>query len=187
MVDVITKRPGQQGDTERPPLFMATPERVSQYLELRTEEVTAQMKSVEGRQQLFQELMKHEEALRKEHADFEPRALQAQLEVAGEALAANERYLQEIRVPEKKGIFRRAWETVQGFPRKHPVTTALLAVGVVAGGVAGALYLSGYLQLAQLGAAAEAVRQFLRGADTVNRGIGPMPDFNPYHGVPPGQ
>ena len=133
----------QQGSSgsERPAHFVPTPERVSQYLDLKTEEVEAQMKSVEGRTALFTQLMAEREALHRDHDAFDPEVVRLQMEAAGEALAANERYLQDIRSPEKQGLMRRVWATVKGFPRKHPIVTLLLASAAV-GGVAGYL---GYL------------------------------------------
>ena len=115
--------------------FLATPERVSQYLELRTDEVAAEMKSVEGRRNLYKQLMEHEESLRKDHKDFNPEELQKQLDLAGETLNANEKYLDDVQSPEKKGMFRRAWESIKSFPRKHPVVTTILVAAAAAGGL----------------------------------------------------
>ncbi len=139
--------PRAPGGPEAPRPFIPTPERVSQYLELKTEEVRSQMESAEGRQTLLNQLLEHEEDLRKDHANFQPELLQQQLDDVAEALGAEGRYLQDIQSPEKKGMFRRAWETVKGFPRKHPVVTALLVAAALAGGVAGGLYLAGQWEL----------------------------------------
>lgn len=147
MNTVNAELPGMQGDIERPRAFVATPERVSQYLELKTDEVTAQMRSVEGRQELFNRLMEHEEDLRTDHADFHPDALRGQLDAAGETLLAHERYLEDVQVPEKKTLLRRAWDTVKAFPKNHPVVTALLAASAVAGSIAAGFYFTGNWEL----------------------------------------
>lgn len=136
-----------KGTVEQIKPFVATPERVSQYLELKTEEVTAQMKSVEGRQQLFDDLMEHEDDIRQSHSDFHPELLRGQLDAAGEALAAQELYLEEVQSPEQKGFFSRAWDSVKGFAKRHPVVTGLLATAVVAGSVAAGFYFTGNWEL----------------------------------------
>ena len=130
--------------SERPMSFVATPERVSAYVGLKEKEVATQLKSVQGRQDIFDKLIKNEGAIRKNHADFKPEELRSQLDAAGEALVAHERYLKDVSSPEKKGMFRRAWDAIKSFPRKHPVITALLVAALIAGGVAGGLYLAGY-------------------------------------------
>jgi hypothetical protein len=174
------------GNVEQLRAFIPTPNRLAQYLERSEAEVRTQLESAEGRQTLVSQLLEHEEDLRKDHADFRPELLQRQLDDVHEALTAEGLYLQDIQSPEKKGLFRRAWETVKSFPKNHPVWTTLGVIVLVAGGAAGALYLSGALQMAQAGVAAEVIKDFIQGSDVVNRGIGEMPDFNPYHGVPPG-
>lgn len=141
----FTEKP--KGTAEQVKPFVATPERVSQYLELKTEEVTAQMKSVEGRQRLFDELMEHESDIRESHSEFHPERLRGQLDAAGEALAAQEVFLNEVQTPEKKGLFSRAWDSVKGFAKRHPVVTGLLATSVVAGGVAAGFYFAGNWEL----------------------------------------
>lgn len=128
-------RPSEKRSPEQLPPFRATPEVLSQYLELKTDEVIAQMQSVEGRKALFDKLMEHEKDLRKVHA-FNPEELRRQLEVAGEAVAAKEKFMKDVKSPEKKGLFRRAWENIKGFPRKHPVITVLLIAALAAGGYA---------------------------------------------------
>lgn len=126
---------------EVPRSFIATPERVSKYLELKSEEVLSQMKSVEGRRMLFEQLMEKEADLKRDHKEFNAESMRHQLDAAGEALIANERYVADIRSPEKKSVMRRVWETIKGFPRKHPVVTLVLAAAA-AGGIASYL---GYL------------------------------------------
>lgn len=145
MAFLFSEKP--KGTVEQVKPFIATPERVSQYLELKTEEVEAQMRSVEGRQQLFDDLMEHEDDIRESHSEFHPELLREQLDSAGEALAAQELYLEEVQSPEKKGFFNRAWDSVKGFTKRHPVVTGLLATAVVAGGVAAGFYFTGNWEL----------------------------------------
>lgn len=149
---------------EVPRSFIATPERVSKYLDLKSEEVLSQMKSVEGRRTLFEQLMQKEELLKRDHDGFDAKSLHHQLEAAGEALGANERYMKDIRSPEKKSVMRRAWETIKGFPRKHPVVTLILAAAA-AGGLASYL---GYLPAMNF----EAWWQKLKGLAGFGGGVG---------------
>lgn len=142
MATLTAELPGLQGNIDRPRPFIPTPERVSQYLELKAEEVSAQMKSVNGRQELFAKLMEHEADLRRDHADFNPESLRMQMDATGEALQAESTYLKDVKSPEKKGLFKRAWESIKGFPRKHPIVTTVLAAALVAGGL---YYAWGYL------------------------------------------
>jgi hypothetical protein len=114
--------------------FIATPERISQYLELKTDEVITQLKSVEGRKKLYAKLMEHEADLRKIHK-FDPKELEKQLETAGKTLLAKERYVKDVKSPEKKGLFRRVWESIKSFPRKHPIVTTILVLAAAAGGM----------------------------------------------------
>jgi len=127
-----TDDPSQYKESMSP--FIPTPERLSQYLELKGDEVAVQLKSVEGRQRLFDKLMEHEEELQKIHA-FDPAELRRQLDVAGETIVAKEAYMKDVSSPEKKGMFRRMWEKVKSFPRKHPIVTALLILAAAAGGM----------------------------------------------------
>ncbi|MDD4628957.1 MAG: hypothetical protein PHE68_06270 [Candidatus Peribacteraceae bacterium] len=126
--------------------FKATPEVISQFLELKVDEVLIQMKSVEGREALFAKLMEHEEHLRKIH-DFNPEELRRQLEVAGEVIEAKEKYMKDATSPEKKTLFRRAWDRMKGFAWNHPVVTTLLVLALIAGGTSLALYATGNLEL----------------------------------------
>jgi len=89
--------PRADGSPEVAREFIPTPERVSQYLELKTEEVTTQMKSVEGRRALYDQLIVHEEQLKKDHQNFDAVALRSTMDDIGESLAANERYMRDIR------------------------------------------------------------------------------------------
>ena len=135
--------PAQQYGREKPRMFVASPDRVSQYLELKTEEVTQQMKSVEGRKLLFDQLLAHEEDIRRDHDNFHPDALRSQLDAAGEALIINDRLMRSVKSPEKKGLMRRAWDSVKGFAKKHPVVTTLGVLALAAGGVAAGFYFAG--------------------------------------------
>lgn len=139
--------PRKDGSPEAAREFIPTPERVSQYLELKSDEVATQMKSVEGRKALYDQLIVHEKQLKKDHKNFDAVALRSTMDDIGESLAANERYMKDIRSPEKKGLFTRAWESVKAFPRKHPVVTALLATAALVGGVAAGFYLTGNMEL----------------------------------------
>jgi len=126
---------GGKNDVETSRPFKATPEVISQFLELKVDEVLAQMQSVGGREQLFAKLMEHEEYLRKIH-DFNPEELRRQLEVAGEAVSAKEKFMKDVTSPEKKTVMRRAWDRLKGFALHHPVITVLLMACLVAGGYA---------------------------------------------------
>lgn len=136
-----------KGTAEQVKPFVPTPERISQFLELETEQVAAQMQSVEGRRQLFDDLMEHEEDIRETHSDFHPELLREQLNDTGEALAAKSLYMEEVKSPENKGFFSRAWDSVKGFAKRHPVVTGLLATAVVAGSVAAGFYFTGNWEL----------------------------------------
>lgn len=171
--------PGTQGNMERPRAFVATPERVSQYLELKTDEVTAQMRSVEGRQELFNQLMEHEEDLRTDHDDFHPEALRSQLDAAGETLLAHERYLEDVQVPEKKTLLRRVWDNVKAFPKNHPVVTGLLAASAVAGSIAAGFYFTGNWELLM---ATTGLGKIIGGAEAAGELIPPTAPTAPLPG-----
>jgi len=151
MAVLATEMPGLRGGPEQPRPFLATPQRVSEYLELKTDEVTAQMRSVEGRQALFNQMMEHEADIREDHADFHPETLQTQLELAGETLAASQVYMETVKSPEKKGLLSRAWDTVKAFPHNYPTTTALLAAAAVAGSIAAGFYFAGNWEMLMTG------------------------------------
>lgn len=165
------EQPGLQGGQERPK-FLATPERVSQYLELKTEEVAAQMQSVEGRQKLFDELMKHQTDIEEDHEDFHPERLREQLDAAGETIGAYDRYLKEVQAPEKKGMFSRAWEYVRGFPKNHPIVTALLAAAAVAGSIAAGFYFTGNWEMLMT---STGLSKILGGAEAAGELVPPTP------------
>ncbi|MDD5470109.1 MAG: hypothetical protein PHO92_04925 [Candidatus Peribacteraceae bacterium] len=158
--------------------FKATPEVISQFLELKIDEVLAQMQSVEGREELFAKLMEHEEHLRKIH-DFNPEELRRQLEVAGEVIDAKEKYMKDVQSPEKKTLFRRAWDKMRGFAGKHPVVTTLLVLALLAGGTSLALYASGNLELV---ATKLGLDKIFAGADAAGDLFPPVPSTP----IPPG-
>lgn len=134
-------------DVEVPAKFVPTPERLSQYLEMNIREVATALQSVEGRQMLFQKLMEHEHDLLEIDPTFNPELLREQLDLAGEVLRQKDRFLQDVQSPEKKGMFKRAWEKMKGFAGRHPFVTAILVLALVAGGAALGLYLTGNLEL----------------------------------------
>ncbi len=172
--------PAIRGGQERPLLFVATPKRVSELLKIKEEDVKTQMASVNGRESLLTELMKRQDEIPLDHADVRT-ALKGQLDVAAEMLHAEQRYFADIQSPEKKGLLRRAWETIKGFPRNHPYVTALLAAFLLA---AGAGYL-GYLDFAALwarlrglslfggagGAATEGVVETVEGTEAATEAV----------------
>jgi len=173
---------GGKTGAETPRTFRATPEVISQFLKLKVDEVVAQMTSVGGREKLFAKLMEHEESLRKIH-DFNPQELRRQLEVAGEAVAAKEKFMKDVTSPEKKSLFRRAWDRVKGFPKSHPVITAILVLAVLAGTGAAIAYYAGSLELLfhQLG---ETTTKTLPGAlKKFPLAPGTHPDSAPYFGM----
>ena len=133
----------KKGSPEVPRRFIPTPERMSQYLELRTEEVNTQLTSVEGRKKLSADLLKHEDDIRKLDPSFDPKQLDHQLEVVAETLRHNQRYMADVQSPEKKNFFKRAWEGVKGFAKKHPVVTVVLVLAAAAATAGGAAYLVG--------------------------------------------
>lgn len=122
------------GGVEVAPEFVPTPERVSQYLEMDHEQVLAELRSVKGRQRLVQTLKEHEQELRALYPTFSTESLESQLDLVGDTLAEKERFLAATESPEKQGIFRRVWESVKAFPKRHPVITSLLIVVLLAAG-----------------------------------------------------
>ncbi|MFA6259059.1 MAG: hypothetical protein WCX29_00425 [Candidatus Peribacteraceae bacterium] len=144
-IDTLNEQP--KGDIDAPRPFVPTPERVSQYLEMSIDEVAAALKSVEGRQRLFESLLRHEDDLRVLDPQFEPAVLREQLDLVADVFHEKERYLLDMQQPEKQGAFRRAWERVKGFAKRHPVVTTLLVAALVASGVAAGFYVTGNWEL----------------------------------------
>lgn len=121
--------------SETLPILRLSPEHVGDALNLEADEVRTQLRSVEGRRQLLQELKNDPTKL---SAAIEPDALttfEQDMEMVQQDLAAEHRFLEAQKQPEKKGLFRRAWDTLTGFPRRHPIITVAL-LGVVLGVVA---------------------------------------------------
>ncbi|MDD5739926.1 MAG: hypothetical protein PHO20_04115, partial [Candidatus Peribacteraceae bacterium] len=96
---------------------------------------------------IYQKLMEHQQDLLKIDPLFNPALLREQLELAGEVLHQKERYLQDVQSPEKKGLFKRAWEKMKSFGGRHPFVTAILILALIAGGAALTLYATGNLEL----------------------------------------
>lgn len=114
--------------------FVATPEKISQYLPLKAEEIKAEMISIEGRKMLVDQLLEQQDAIKKDHPDFQPEKVRDQLDMGAELLQAEDLYMKSIQAPEKKNLFRRVWDAITWLPRKHPIVTALLiAVALGAG------------------------------------------------------
>lgn len=117
------------------PTIELSPERVAEVLDLEADEVRTQLNSVQGREKLLKDLTSDPERLRSVIDPESLRTFEADMEMTKADLHAQERFLQAQKDPEKKGMFRRAWDTITGFPRKHPVITVAL-LGVVLGVVA---------------------------------------------------
>lgn len=164
---------------EVPKKFIPTPERLSQYLEMNIQEVASSLQSVAGRQMLYQKLMEHELDLLKIDPSFNAAFLREQLELAGEVLHQKERYLQDIQSPEKKGMFRRAWEKMKGFAKRHPIVSVLLILALLAGGTALTLYATGNLELV---ATKLGLGKILGAADAAGEMMPPVPPTP----IPPG-
>lgn len=128
--------------------FLPTPNRVSQYLELKTEEVEAQMQSVEGRREIYDLLVQHEEDLKVAYPDFSSDQLRVQLDLVGETLTSMEKFTESMQ--HEQGIFHRALESAVDFAKRRPITTAavliLTTLAAAAGGVAAAAYFAGGME-----------------------------------------
>ncbi len=135
-------------DVETPRHFIPTPEAISQYLEnIKVEEVAKLLASVEKRREVYDRIMEHEEDIREFDPSFDAEQLRTQLDLVGETLQQKQRFLEEVKSPEKKGLLRRAWEKVKGFAKRHPVVTTLLVLALAASGVAAGFYLTGNWEL----------------------------------------
>jgi hypothetical protein len=121
--------------TEALPVIELSPERVGQALNLEADEVRAQLSSVEGRKKLLSDLTSDPVRLQSVIDPESLRTFESDMEMTEQDLHAQEKFLEAQKNPEKKGMFRRAWDTITGFPRKHPVITVTL-LGVVLGVVA---------------------------------------------------
>ncbi|MDD5469606.1 MAG: hypothetical protein PHO92_02285 [Candidatus Peribacteraceae bacterium] len=143
----VTGPSGDETKVEAPKSFIPTPERLSQYLEMNIAEVDTALRSVEGRETLYSRIVEHEEDLKQLYPDFNPNGLREQLDLIGDVLRQKEAYMKDVSSPEKKGLFRRAWDRVKGFAKRHPIVTALLAIAGIAAAVAGGFYLTGNWEL----------------------------------------
>ena len=150
--EIKEKRAGK-GSPEVVKKFVPTPERVSQFLERDSKKVTQELASVEGRKAILKELQSHEKDLKKIYPTFDSKELEYQLDLVGDTLAQKEKFLKEVQSPEKQGFFKRAWNRVKGFAKKHPIVTTVLVLAAAAATVAGAAYLAGGFEalLAKLG------------------------------------
>lgn len=117
------------------PTIELSPERVAKALDLEHDEVLEQLHSVEGRKQLLADLQRNPELLASAINPDSLRMFEQDMEIVEQDLQAEQRFLEAQKDPEKKGMFRRAWDTMTSFPRKHPVITVAL-LGVVLGVVA---------------------------------------------------
>lgn len=168
------------------PTIELSPERVAEVLDLEADEVRTQLSSLQGREKLLRDLTSDPERLRSVIDPESLRAFEADMKMTEEDLHAQERFLQAQKDPEKKGMFRRAWDAITGFPRKHPIITVAL-LGVVLGVVASymgwlpAINFSGLWGRAQgwlgwgsgaaEGAAGEAAGEAVVGAEAVMPGV----------------
>lgn len=145
--DAATELPKDKGVKDIAPPFFLSTERMAELTKLKPAEVLTQIRSERGRSQLFDDLMVHEQEFVQAHPDFHPEKIRAQLDASAEALEAKDRFLKDVASPEKKGIFRRAWDSVKGFAKNHPVVTALLVASLATGGVAAGFYAAGQWEL----------------------------------------
>ena len=117
------------------PTITLSPERVGEALNLETDEVRAQLRSIGGRKKLLEDLQRDPQKLASVIDSDSLRVFEQDMEMTEQDLKAEKQFLEAQKNPEKKGMFRRAWDTVTGFPRKHPLITVTL-LGVVLGVVA---------------------------------------------------
>ena len=171
-----------KGQPEAPKSFVPTPERVSQYLERSTDKVAAQLSSVDGRKEVYQDLLQHEDDLRKMDPSFNAADLQRELDLVGQTLEQKQKFMKDMQSPEKKNMFRRAFDRVRSFAKSHPVVTTLLALAAVGATVAGFVYLSGSLSTLAATAAGKTILEFL--GTTPATAPGAMPGLAPTLGSP---
>lgn len=117
------------------PTIALSPEKVGKALNLEVDEVRVQLRSIDGRRRLFDELKNDPQKLAAVVDADSLNVLEQDMDLAQQDLAAEQRFLEAQQNPEKKGLFRRAWDTITGFPRRHPIITVAL-LGVVLGVVA---------------------------------------------------
>jgi len=139
---------GSRRSPEVEPKFMLTPEALQENVEYlvdrNIDEVYTELKSVEGRDRLYAELMKNEGKIKAAYPNFDAGDLRNQLDLMGETLDQKENFLKdssdaseqpaqasEATVEEKKT----AWQKIKEFPKKHPFITTLLVLAAAAGGM----------------------------------------------------
>jgi hypothetical protein len=117
------------------------PELLGQYLEMDHEEVLELLMTTEGRESLYDKLIEHQDLLEEQFPDLDIVQIRSDLEALGrdlelkkDVLGEKERFLGDVSSPEKKGMFRKAWESVRGFAKKHKIVVALLAMAAAAAG-----------------------------------------------------
>ncbi len=120
---------------EQIPTIALSPERLGKALNLEADEVREQLRSAEGRSKLLEDLQKDPKILAAAVDGDSVQMIREDLALSERDLQAEQNFLAAQKDPEKKGMFRRAWDTVTGFPRKHPLITVTL-LGVVLGVVA---------------------------------------------------
>ena len=140
---------------ELPPKFVPTPEKVSGFLNQRTEEITAQLQSVDGRKKIYDGLVEHEADIKKLDPSFDSSDLKHQLDLVGGTLTQKKKFMEDVKSPEKEGFFKRSFNRVKNFAKNHPVASLLLVLALTAAGIGGAAYLAGGIEalLAKVGMA----------------------------------
>lgn len=152
----------QEFDTlERtPPSPWQRPELLGQYLEMDHKQVVELLMTTEGRDALYNQLLEKQDLLEEQFPDLDVAKIRSDLDSLGrelelqmEILREKERFLKDVSAPEKQGIFRRSWESVKSFTKKHPIVVALLGLAAVTGGVAATAYFAGGVEalLAKVG------------------------------------
>lgn len=122
------------------------------------------------RSEIFQRLMEKREDV---FPGVAAKQLKKDLDVLSEYLdtlafmqRAHKSYKQDTQSPEKAGMFQRAFESVKGFAKRHPVVTTLLAAAAVVGSAAAGYYLAANIEAA----AAQLGRGHLFGAEGAAEG-----------------
>ncbi len=148
------------------PKFLPTPEALSPYLNRNVEEVTQKLQTVEGREEIYQQLLVKAEELKKLDPSLDPQVLKDQLDLTGATLAEKQKFLQTANAPENKTMFQKAWGAIRSFPANHPFITTGLVLAAVAGSIAAGFYFAGewellmsYVGLDKVMAAAEAAKE----------------------------
>ena len=150
--------------------FVPTPDRLSQYLELDSEETISKLQSVEGRKALFDRIAEHENDLREIYPEFDLESVRHRLDIVADTLQQKEDFLETM--DEEKGVMSKAWEVIKNFPKNHPVVTALLAASAAVATVATGFYLAGEWELFMSSLGLDSV---FGGADAAGELILPTP------------